>query len=191
MAVLLAILYVDDGVALPELLDVDDVVVLLELLYLDIPDPMLYDDVADVQFESLDAIEELADVEGLAAGCRCRSLLSRCCRRTLPLTILDVLLDVLLGNVDVGANLLHSHVCLDDMDVVLLRHSPNHDVDDDLDLDPNVVLNISDVDPDLDVANVLADANLEMAGSKVTHQCRFWATIDVKNDVASMAWRWL
>ena len=50
---------------------------------------------------------------------------------------------------------------------------PNLSVDDDVDDDPNVVLNISDVDPDLDVANVFLDANLEMAGSEVAHRCRF------------------
>ena len=51
-----------------------------------------------------------------------------------------------------GTILLHSHVHLDDMDVPLL-HIPNYDADDDLDVGPNDVLNISNVDPDLDVAN--------------------------------------
>ena len=74
-----------------------------------------------------------------------------------------------------GRILLRSHFRLDDMDVLLLRHLSNHDVDDDLDVDPNVVLNISDVDPDLDVANVLVDANLETAGSEVALRCRFWS----------------
>ena len=77
MAVLLAILCVDDGVALPELLDVDDLVVLLVLPYLDVLDLMLYDDVAVAPFEPLYALDELADVEGLVVGCRCRSLWSR------------------------------------------------------------------------------------------------------------------
>ena len=52
-------------------------------------------------------------------------------------------------------SLLHSHVRLDDMDVLLLRHIPNHDADDDLDVDPNDVLSISNVDPDIDVAKGL------------------------------------
>ena len=96
---------------------------------------MLYDRVADAPFESLDALVELADVEGLDVDCQCQSLWSRC--PTLLLTILDDLLDVLLQDVDVGPVLLHSHVHLDDMDVLLL-HTPNHDVDDDdLDVDPN------------------------------------------------------
>ena len=100
-AVLLALLYVDDGVALPELLDFDDLLVLFELLYLDVLDLMLYDDVADGQFESLDALDELADVVCLDVGCQCQPLWSRC--PTLLLTILDVLLDVLVRNVDVGS----------------------------------------------------------------------------------------
>ena len=54
----------------------------------------------------------------------------------------------------------------------LLRF-PNLVVDDDLHDDPNVILNTSDVDPDLDVANVLLDANLEMVGSEAAHRCRF------------------
>ena len=58
VAVLLALLYVDDGVALPELLDVENLAVLIEQLYLDVLDLMLYDDVADAQFESLDALDE-------------------------------------------------------------------------------------------------------------------------------------
>ena len=77
MAVLLALLYVDDVAALPELLDVDDLVVLLERTYRDVLDLMLYDDdVADTQYESLNVLEELADAEGLVVGCRCQSLLS-------------------------------------------------------------------------------------------------------------------
>ena len=68
--------------------------------------------------------------------------------------------------------LLNSRVHLDDMDV-LLHHIPNHDADDDLDVGPKDVLHISNVDPDLDVANVLVDANLEMAGSGVAHRSRF------------------
>ena len=46
VAVLLALLYVDDGVALPELLDVDDLLVLLALLYVDdgVALPELLDD---------------------------------------------------------------------------------------------------------------------------------------------------
>ena len=71
-----------------------------------------------------------------------------------------------------GTILLHSHVRLDDMDVLLLR-IPNHDADDDLDAGPNDVLNISNVDPDPDVANVVVDANVVMAGSEVAHRCRF------------------
>ena len=43
----------------------------------------------------------------------CANLWSRC--PTLLLTILDVLLDVLLRDVDMGTILLHSHVRLDDM----------------------------------------------------------------------------
>ena len=54
-----------------------------------------------------------------------------------------------------------------------LLHIPNLAVDDDIDVDPNVVLNISKVDSDLDVANVLLDANLEMVGSEVAPWCRF------------------
>ena len=158
VAVLLTLVHVDDGVALPELLDVDDLVVLLELPYLDVLDLMLYDEVAVALSESLYALDELADVEGLVVGCRCLSLRSRCCRPTLLLTILDVLLDILRRDVDVGT--------------ILLR-VPNLIADDDLDADPSVVLKISDVDPDLDVANVLVDANLEMAGSQVAHRCRF------------------
>ena len=150
---------------------VDGPVVLLELLYLDVQDLMLYDHVADAPLESLDALDELADVGGPDVGCLCQSLWSRC--PTLLLTILDIFLDVLLQNVDVETILLHSHVCLDLMDVLLLRHIPHHDADDDLDVDPNVVLNISDVDSDIDVANVPVDANLEMAGSGVAHLCRF------------------
>ena len=76
-------------------------------------------------------------------------------------------------DVDVGTILLHSHVRLDDMDVPLL-HIPNHDADDDdRNVDPNDVLNVSTVDPDLDVANVLVDANVVMHGSEVAHRCRF------------------
>ena len=98
--------------------------------------------------------------------CQCQPLWSRC-----P-TLLRTILDVLFQDVDVETILLHSHVRLDDMDVLLL-HIPNHDADDDLDVGPNDVLSISNVDPDLDVANVFADANLEMAGSGVAHRCRF------------------
>ena len=81
-------------------------------------------------------------------------------------------LDALFQDADVGTILLHSHVHLD-VWIFLLLHIPNHDADDDLDVDPNDVLNISDVDPDLDVANVLVDANVVMAGSEVAHRCRF------------------
>ena len=139
-------------------LDVDDLLVLLELLY---------DDVADAQLESLDALGALADVVGQDVGCQCQSLWSRC-----P-TLLRTILDALFQDVDVGTILLHSHVRLDDVDVPLLLHIPNHDADDDLDAGPNDVLNISNVDPDLDVANVLVDANVVMAGSEVAHRCRF------------------
>ena len=140
VAVLLALLYVDDGVVLPELFDVDDLVVLLELLYLGVLDLLLYDGVADAQFESLDALDELADEAGLDVGCQCQSLWSR--YPTLLLTIIDALFQ----DVDVGTILLHSHVRLDDMDALLLR-IPNHDAEDDLDVGPNDVLNISNVDP--------------------------------------------
>ena len=98
VVVLLALLYVDDRVALPELLDVDDLAVLLEPLYLDVLVLMLYDHVADAQFESLDALDELGDVEGLHVGGQSQPLWSRC--PTL-MTIPDVLLDVLVQNVHV------------------------------------------------------------------------------------------
>ena len=88
-------------------------------------------------------------------GCRCQPLRSRC-----PTLLLA----------DVETILLHSHVRLDDMDVLLL---PNHGTDDDLDDGPNDVLNISNVDPDPDVANVIVDANAVVAGSEVAHRCRF------------------
>ena len=134
---------------------------------------MLYDDVADAQFESLDALDEPADVVGLDVGCQRQSLWSRCpTLLLLLLLLLRAILDALFKDVDVGTILLHSHVRLDDMDVLLL-HIPNHDADDDLDVGPNDVLNISNVDPDLDVANVLVDANVVMAGSEVAHRCRF------------------
>ena len=55
------------------------------------------------------------------------------------------------------------------MDVLL----PNLDTDDDLDAGPNDVLNLSNVDPDPDVANVVVDANAVVAGSEVAHRCRF------------------
>ena len=51
----------------------------------------------------------------------------------------------------------------------ILLHIPNL-VFDDLDDDPNDVLNISDVDADIGVANVLLDANLEMDGREVAHR---------------------
>ena len=57
MVVLLALLYVDDGAAILEPLDVDDLVVLLELPCLDVLDLMLYDDVADAQSKSLDVLD--------------------------------------------------------------------------------------------------------------------------------------
>ena len=50
VAVLLVLLHADDGVVLPEL---------------------LYDDVADAQFESLDAVDEPV-VVGLDMGCQCQ-----------------------------------------------------------------------------------------------------------------------
>ena len=128
------------------LLDADDLPVLLALLY---------GDVADAQFESLDVFDELVDVVGLDVGCRCQPLRSRC-----PTLLLA----------DVETILLHSHVRLDDMDILLL---PNLDTDDDLDAGPNDVLNISNVDPDPDVANVVVDANAVVAGSEVAHRCRF------------------
>ena len=157
VAVLLVLLHADNGVVRPELLDADTLPVLLEPL--DVDDlpvllELLYDDVADAQFESLDALDEPA--EGLDVGCQCQPLRSRC-----PTLLLA----------DVETILLHSHVRLDDMDVPL--HIPNHDADDDLDVGPNDVLNISNVDPDLDVANVLVDANVVMAGGEVAHRCRF------------------
>ena len=126
------------------LLDADDLLVLPELLY---------GDVADAQFESLDALDEPA--EGRDVGCRCQSLRSRC-----PTLLLA----------DVETILLHSHVRLDDMDVLLL---PNHDADDDSNAGPNDVLNLSNVDPAPDVANVVVDANAVVAGSEVAHRCRF------------------
>ena len=164
VAVLLVLLHVDDGVVLPELLDADDLPVVLELL--DVDDlpvllELLYDDVADAQFESLDALDELADAVGLDVGCQCQSLRSRCP----TLLLLQAILDALFQDADVGTILLHS------MDVLL--HIPNHDADDHLEVGPNDVLNISNVDPDPDVANVLVDANVVMAGSGVAHQCRF------------------
>ena len=94
VAVLLALLCVDDGVALPGLLDVDDLLVLLELLYLDVLDMMLYDHVTDAPFESLDALDELADVEGVDVDCLCQPLWSRC--PTLLRTILDALFQMLM-----------------------------------------------------------------------------------------------
>ena len=136
VAVLLVLLDADDLPVLLALLDVAAAPVLLELLY---------DDVADAQFESLDVFDALVDVVGLDVGCRCQSLRSRC-----PTLLL----------VDVGTILLHSHVRLDDMDVLLL---PNH-------ADSNDGLNISNVDPD--VANVVVDANAVMVGSEVAHRCR-------------------
>ena len=90
-----------------------------------------------------------------------------------PFLIIFFFSYVLLHDVDVGTILLRSHVRLDDMDVLLLHHVPNHDAGDDLDVDPNVVLNISDVAPDLDVTNMIADASRKMAGSEVAHRCRF------------------
>ena len=60
------------------------------------------------------------------------------------------------------------------MDVLLLR-IPKHDADDDLDVDPNDVLKISNVDPDPDVANVLVDA------------IGFGAVVEVIDDVAFAA----
>ena len=42
---------------LPEFFDVDDLLVLLEHVYLDILNLMFYDDVAVVQFESLDVFD--------------------------------------------------------------------------------------------------------------------------------------
>ena len=144
VAVLLVLLDADDLPVLLALLDVAGVPVLLVLLY---------NDVADVQFESLDALDE--PPEGRDVGCQCQSLRSRC-----PTLLLA----------DVETILLHSHVRLDDMDVLLL---PNLDTDDDLDAGPNDVLNISNVDPDPDVANVVVDANAVVAGSEVAHRCRF------------------
>ena len=125
--------------------DVDDLPVLLELLY---------DDVADAQFGSFDAIDDPA--EGLDVGCQCQPLRSRC--PTLRLA-------------DVETILLHSHVRLDDMDVHLLPKK--HDADDDLDAGPNDVLNISNVDPHPDVVNVVVDANVVMTGGGMAHRCRF------------------
>ena len=136
VAALLVLPHVDDGVVLPELLDAGGLLVLPELLY---------EDVADAQFESPDVFDELVDVVGLDVGCRCQPLRSRC-----PTLLL----------VDVGTILLHSHVRLDDMDVLLL---PNH-------ADSNDGLNISNVDPD--VANVVVDANAVMVGSEVAHRSR-------------------
>ena len=159
VAVLLVLLHAEDGIVLPELLDAGGLPVLLELLDVDdllgLPE-LVYDDVADAQFESLDVFDELVDVVGLDVGCRCQSL-----RSQWPTLLLA----------DVETILLHSHVRLDDMDVLL--HIPNHDADDDLNVGPNDVLNISNVDPDLDVANVLVDANVVMAGGEVAHRCRF------------------
>ena len=153
VAVLLVLLHADDGVVLPELLDAGGLPVLLELL--DVDDLQLgYDDIANAQFQSLDVFDALVDVVGLDVGCRCQPLRSRC-----PTLLLA----------DVGTILLHSHVRLDDMDVLLL---PNHDADDDLNAGPNDGLNISNVDPDPDVANVVVDANAVMAGSGVAHRCR-------------------
>ena len=146
VAALLVRLDAADLPVLLALLDVAAVPVLLELPY---------DDVADAQFESLDVFDELVDVVGLDVGCRCQPLRSRC-----PTLLLA----------DVGTTLLHSHVRLDDMAVLLL---PNHDTDDDSNADPNDVLNISNVDPDPDVANVVVDANDVVAGSGVAHRCRF------------------
>ena len=146
VAVLLVLLHADDGVVLPELLDADGLLVLPELLY---------DDVADAQFESLEVFDELVDVVGLDVGCRCQPLRSRC-----PTLLADV-----------GTILLHSHVRFDDMDVPLLL--PNHEADDDPNADPNGGLNISNVDSDPDVADVVVDANAVMAGSGVAHRCRF------------------
>ena len=168
VAVLFVLLHADDGVVLPELLDADDLPVLLAVLdvagvpvlleLLDADDLLIllelpYDDVADAQFESLDALDE--PVEGLDVGCQCQPLRSRC-----PTLLADV-----------ETILLHSHVRLDDMDV--LFHIPNHDDDDDdVDAGPNDILNISNVDPDLDVANVLVDANVVMVDGDVAHRCR-------------------
>ena len=61
------------------LLDADDLPVLLALLY---------GDVADAQFESLDALDEPA--EGRDVGCQCQSLWSRC--PTLLLADLETIL---------------------------------------------------------------------------------------------------
>ena len=155
VAVLLVLLDADDLPVLLALLDVAAVPVLLVLLdvaAVPVLLVLLYNDVADAQFESLDVFDELVDVVGLDVGCRCQPLRSRC--HTLLLA-------------DVGTILLHSHIRLDDMDVLL----PNLDTDDDLDAGPNDVLNVSNVDPD--VANVVVDANAVVAGSEVAHRCRF------------------
>ena len=143
VVVLLVLLDADDLPVLLALLDVAAVPVLLVLLY---------NDVADAQFESPDALDEPA--EGRDVGCQCQSLRSRCS------TLLVA---------DVETILLHSHVRLDDMDLLL----PNHDADDDLNTGPNDGLSISNVDPDPDVANVVVDANAVVAGSEVAHRCRF------------------
>ena len=50
----------------------------------------------------------------------------------------------------------------DDVVGTLLLHIPNAVVDDDLDDDPNVALNIFNVDPAVDVANPPLDANLDV-----------------------------
>ena len=73
VAVLLALLYVDDGVALPELLDVDDLLVLLALLYvddgvalpelLDVDDPLVL--LALLYVDDAVALNELLDVDDL------------------------------------------------------------------------------------------------------------------------------
>ena len=52
---------------------------------------------------------------------------------------------------------------------------PNLVVDDDLDDDPTGVLNSFAVHPDIDVANVVFDANLEMEGSELVHSCKSWS----------------
>ena len=45
-----------------------------ELLYLDVLDLMLYDHVPDAPFGSLDALDEIADVEGLDVDSQCQPL---------------------------------------------------------------------------------------------------------------------
>ena len=81
---------------------------------------MFYDHVADVPFESLDALNEFVDEERVDVDCLCQSLWSQC--PTLSRTILDAFLQ----DIDAETILFHSYVRLDDMDV-----------------GPNDVLNIS------------------------------------------------